>query len=247
MKTIYLISLILVLGTCTKPVETPEPCIDGDGNLYPTIQIGRQLWMQENLRTTKFNNGDAIKNETDLSFWWEPLKTKLPYYCWPHNDSAQYARPYGAIYNGFAVVPQLNGSRNICPAGWHVPSEAEWKELLNYLGGLYDAGGKLKEVGTAHWLAPNLGATNSSGFTAISAADIRTTMDNTFHNTKGEYATFLSSTLSEPVPEVKPNVYLPALYCIGLKYDKIEADNGYTPSEHGNSVRCICDVKFPAK
>ncbi len=242
MKTIYLISLILVLGTCTKPVETPEPCIDGDGNLYPTIQIGRQLWMQENLRTTKFNNGEPIKKETDSSIWCNPQLPKKPLYCWTYNDPVRYSQPYGALYNGMVVIGQLNGGKNVCPAGWHVPTTNDWLELTRTLGGIYDAGGKLKETGFVHWAKPNSGATNSSGFTAVS--NIRKTDHDYYQPILGVQAMLWTSTLNGPIREG----YFPQVNVFMLIYDKLEGNIGLSfYSIEGLPVRCICDVKLPVK
>lgn len=132
---------------------------DIDGNIYHTVQIGDQIWMVENLRTTRYRNGDPIPNITDKTAW-QSLTTGG--YCWYNNDSKN--KPvYGALYNWFAV----NDSRNLAPEGWHVPSHQEWTVLWDYLGGWKIAGGKLKETGTLHWKNPNNGATNESGFCAL--------------------------------------------------------------------------------
>ena len=133
---------------------------DIDGNVYNTVTIGTQVWMVENLKTTKYRNGDPIANVTDNAAW-AALATGA--YCWYNNDATTYKATYGALYNWYAVAD----SRNIAPAGWHVPTDAEWTTLTDYLGGESVAGGKLKETGTSHWLSPNTGATNSSLFTAV--------------------------------------------------------------------------------
>ena len=131
---------------------------DIDGNVYPTIGIGSQYWTTENLKTTTFNDGTAIPLVTDNSEW-EFLVG--PGYCWFNNDEAS-REVYGALYNWYVVV-----SSKLPPAGWHVSTDAEWTILETYLGGLTEAGGKLKESGTEHWLTPNTGATNETGFTAL--------------------------------------------------------------------------------
>ena len=132
---------------------------DVDGNIYATIGIGDQTWMAENLKTTKYNDDTDIPLVTDGSEW-DNLTT--PGYCWYDNDQATYGDTYGALYNWYTVE-----TGNLCPTGWHVPTEAEWTELTDYLGGESVAGGKLKETGTSHWESPNEGATNESGFTAL--------------------------------------------------------------------------------
>lgn len=138
--------------TTTNPVV-----FDIDGNGYDTIHIGSQIWMKQNLNTTRFRNGDQINNVTSS---WSNLYSSA--YCNLNNDTSQ-AYIYGRIYNGYAVVD----SRNLCPIGWHIPSDSEWTILENYLGGSSFAGGKLKEVGLSHWPSPNTNATNESKFTAL--------------------------------------------------------------------------------
>jgi uncharacterized protein (TIGR02145 family) len=131
---------------------------DLDGNTYKTIKIGNQIWMAENLKTTKFNDGAAIPLVIDNAAW---LGLNTPAYCWYDNDSI-YKNLYGALYNGYSV-----NTGKLCPTGWHVSSDTEWSALITYLGGDNIAGGKLKEKGTSHWSSTNPGATNESGFTAL--------------------------------------------------------------------------------
>jgi len=132
-------------------------CTDGDNNNYPVVEIGNQVWMAENLKTTRYKNGTAIPLVADNAEW-NNLTT--PAYCWYDNNELIYKDAYGALYNWYTV-----NTGNVCPSGWHVPADAELATLTNYLGGLTDGGGKLKETGTTHWLSPNIGATNESGFT----------------------------------------------------------------------------------
>ena len=136
---------------------------DIEGNIYKTILIGTQVWMAENLCITRYNDNTAIPIVTDNTAW-EDLTS--PGYCWYSNDSSTYASTYGALYNYYTVAD--TNSRNVCPVGWHVPSDAEWLTLSTYLGGTTAAGGKMKEAGLAHWNAPNTDATNESGFTGLS-------------------------------------------------------------------------------
>ena len=138
----------------------PGPLTDADGNVYHTITIGTQVWSVENLKTTKYRNGDAIANVTEYASW-AALTTGA--YCWYNNDATTYKTTYGALYNWYAVAD----SRNIAPKGWHVASDADWTILTNLWGGESIAGGKLKETGTAHWITPNIDATNETGFTAL--------------------------------------------------------------------------------
>ncbi|MFN5305549.1 MAG: FISUMP domain-containing protein, partial [Bacteroidota bacterium] len=137
---------------------------DQDGNVYKTIVIGTQEWMAENLRAKTYRNGVAIPLVTDSAQWAANYNngTTLPMMCWYNNDSATYACPYGKLYNWYAVT----SSNNVCPTGWHVPSDAEWTTLTTFLGGENVAGGKMKSTGTQYWASPNT-ADNSSGFSGL--------------------------------------------------------------------------------
>jgi uncharacterized protein (TIGR02145 family) len=133
---------------------------DIEGNVYQTIGIGSQVWMAENLKTTTFSDGSAIPLVEDSIEW--TLQFVDPAYCWYDNDEEKYKDTYGALYNFRTVM-----TGKLCPSGWHVPSNDEWTILETFLGGRDVAGGMLKEAGTEHWLSPNTGATNESGFTAL--------------------------------------------------------------------------------
>ncbi len=165
-------------GTETKEayihVETPGGCpatvTDIDGNRYNTLLIGEQCWMRENLRVTHYPNGDAIPHVTDWGVWAALGDNNTDdAYCYYENDPSSV---YGGLYTYAAAIGD-NWARDnaegqgICPEGWHLPTDGEWSVLVDYLGGKWSAGGKMKEVGTAHWRSPNTGATNESGFTAL--------------------------------------------------------------------------------
>jgi uncharacterized protein (TIGR02145 family) len=135
---------------------------DIDGNSYSTVTIGTQTWMASNLKTTKFNNGTAIPNVTADAMWGSLF---APAYAWYNNDAATYqAGAYGALYNFYAVQ-----AGNLCPVGWHVPTDGERQTLSDFLGGDFVSGGKLKEIGLTNWQTPNTGATDEVGFTALPA------------------------------------------------------------------------------
>ena len=151
-------------GIIFNPNLTYGSVSDNDGNTYKTILIGTQTWMAENLKTTKYSDGTAISNVTNNTTW-TGLTTGA--YCWYNNDAATNKATYGALYNWLAVDATANGGKNVCPTGWHVPTDAEWTTMTTYLGGESVAGGKLKETGTTHWRSPNTGATNETGFTAL--------------------------------------------------------------------------------
>jgi uncharacterized protein (TIGR02145 family) len=136
---------------------------DNDGNVYKTVIIGTQVWMAENLKTTKFNDNSNIPNITDRSSW---VSLVTPGYCW-YNNAAAAKDIVGGLYNWYTVK-----TGKLCPSGWHVPTDSEWETLSVYLGGASVAGGKLKETGTTNWLTPNTGTTNESGFTALPGGKI---------------------------------------------------------------------------
>jgi uncharacterized protein (TIGR02145 family) len=149
-------------GTIWKSMRGTAACISPS---LPSVTICNQIWMQKNLDVSTYRNGDNIPQETDPTAW-ASLTTGA--WCWYNNDSASYASTYGKLYNWYAV----NDSRGLAPLGWHVPSDSEWLTLGACLGGDSIAGGKMKEAGTVHWLSPNTGADNSSGFTGLPAGYI---------------------------------------------------------------------------
>jgi uncharacterized protein (TIGR02145 family) len=156
-KVSGVILLIVLIQSCKK--ETDNSITDSDGNVYNnTVTIGTQVWMTENLKTAKYSNGDSIGTTTlDIS------NESAPKYQWAYNADERMVATYGRLYTWYAVTD----SRNICPTGWHVPTDEDWTTLTTFLGGEEIAGGKLKETGTAHWLIPNAEATNETHFTAL--------------------------------------------------------------------------------
>lgn len=211
------------IGTCygnqitaTTSLADPNKVTDIDGNEYSTIKIGNQLWMASNLKTTKYRNGDIIANVSNTSLW-QTLSTGA----WCNFDNlASNGNTYGHLYNGYAVLD----SRNIAPDGWHVPTDAEWEELVTYLGGASVAGGKMKELGNNHWSSPNSGATNESGFNALPAG---------FSNSQGwnlfTYTYFWSST------EYSSN----QSWHRTLHNSETSIDRTYNSKNLGFSIRCI--------
>jgi uncharacterized protein (TIGR02145 family) len=200
----------LVSGTVT----------DLDSNVYNTVIIGKQVWMAENLKTTKYRNGDPIPNITDI-VGWKDLTTGA--YC-NHNNDVKRGEIYGRLYNWYAV----NDKRNIAPKGWHIPTDADWKILANSLGGEKVAGGKVKEAGTAHWESPNLGATNESGFTAIGGSS-RSIKDNfIILGTREAWWSSTENSKDEAVTYETMSIHY-ALW--RSQFDK----------RTGNSVRCVKD------
>jgi len=158
--------------TCGAPnIHNPNlnygSMTDQEGHVYKTIVIGTQEWMAENLNTSIYRNGDAIPTGLSNADWSNTINTQQGAWAYYNND-VSYACPYGKLYNWYACVD----SRNLCPLGWHVPTDAEWTVLTNYLGGETIAGGKMKTTGTSEattglWYGPNTEATNSSGFSGV--------------------------------------------------------------------------------
>jgi uncharacterized protein (TIGR02145 family) len=154
-RILGIIIIIFLVPSCKK--ENNNSIIDADGNVYTSVIIGTQVWLVENLKTTRYKDGTSIQNITDKNTWSNSITLG---YCWYDNNISN-KDTYGALYNWYAL-----NTGKLCPTGWHVPSEAEWTTLITYLDGESIAGGKLKEVGTTHWTSPN-NATNETGFTAL--------------------------------------------------------------------------------
>ena len=123
------------------------------------------MWLVENLKTTKFNDGSSIPNVTDNTSW-NNLTTGA--YC-DYNNSTANTAVYARLYNWYVVAD----TKKICPTCWHVATDAECTALTSFLGGESVAGGKLKETDTTHWNAPNTGATDTHGFKALPAGERR--------------------------------------------------------------------------
>jgi uncharacterized protein (TIGR02145 family) len=204
---------------------------DIDGNVYQTVMIGDQEWMAENLRVTHYRNSDPIPHVTDGGAW-SGLSTGA--YC-EYDNNPSHVETYGRLYNWYAV----DDSRNIAPAGWHVPSDDEWKQLEMYLGMSQaeadavgsrgtDEGGKLKESGTTHWSPPNEGATNERGFTALPGGN--RSYDGDF-NYVGSNAGFWCSTEYN-----SSNAWYR-----GLSHDGSQVYRFSSAKRDGISVRCVRD------
>lgn len=147
----------LYLSSCNREGYVDNGIvIDIDGNIYHSVHIGNQVWMLENLNVTHFRNGEVIP----LATKWQNPDTAV--YC-NFNNTDSLSKTYGKLYNWYAA----HDKRNIAPVGWHVPTESDWQTLIAFLGGENFAGGKLKEKGIRHWLKPNTGASNESGFTGL--------------------------------------------------------------------------------
>jgi uncharacterized protein (TIGR02145 family) len=188
---------------------------DTDGNVYKTVHIGNQTWMAENLKTARLNDGALIPMVSDNTEW---SNVNASARCWYNNDSVNN-RLYGALYNYYAVE-----TKKLCPVGWHVPEDGEWNLLRRFLGDSV-AGVKLKESGPVHWPYPNLGANNSSGFSAIPGS------------LRSDHGGFIGNNLAA------------WWSATSLQYWYVTAESGdllhnNTTAQGGLSIRCINDTSY---
>jgi len=193
---------------------------DIDGNIYNTITIGAQIWMKENLKATHFNNGDFIPTTT------LPVGVdSASLFQWPYNDDGNNVNIYGRLYTWYTVV----NSNNVCPAGWHVPSDSEWLALGNFLGGDTVAGDKLKEAGTIHWLATESTVDNSSSFTALPGGF------------RGNPTNFINMGLQGVFWSATPwgSSAFQRAYCFILKAENSSLSESVGVANCGMSVRCL--------
>jgi uncharacterized protein (TIGR02145 family) len=210
-----------------NPDKTYGTMTDQQGNVYKTIVIGTQEWMAENLKTTFYRNGDAIANVTD-DVQWSGLTTGAWSY---YNNDSQYDCPYGKLYNWYAVTDP----RNVCPTGWHVPTDAESSILINYLdpnaaGGdnFNIASGKMKSTGIQYWISPNVAADNSSGFSGLPSGG---------RYDDGSFNYFGGSGISWSTTETVTNL----AWVRYLRYYDSAANRGTWTKLGGFSVRCLRD------
>ena len=193
-------------------------CVDIDGNTYQSVKIGTQVWMKENLKTTKYKNGTLIPSGLSSAAWQATTFGA----CVDYNNAPANATIYGKLYNWYAVADVAG----LCPVNWHVPSDSEWTTLSTYLGGDAIAGGAMKEAGFAHWGSANTGATNSSGFTALPGGLL-----NPDGVTFGGDGSWWSSTAYDA-----SNVWYPYLISSLSNYGRSVDDKRV-----GHSVRCVKD------
>lgn len=217
--------IFLMISSCSDDSKiddnTTTDITDMDGNVYHSVVIGNQEWMVENLKTTKYRNGDPIPIISDTTQWTN-LTTGA--YCNYNNDTSNVPT-YGRLYNWYAV----NDSRNIAPIGWHVTSDSDWTTLITFLGDSAVAGGKLKEADTTHWRSPNVGATNDSGFTALPGG-YRAAPTGRFHHIRN--LGFWWSTTESNLTDA---------WDIWLYYNQGDVFRNYNTKTYGFSVRCVKD------
>lgn len=187
---------------------------------YPSVTICSQKWMDKNLDVTTYRNGDTIAYVTNSTAW-AALTTGA--WCYYNNDPSTNAT-YGKLYNWYAV----NDSRGLTPAGWHVPSDAEWTILETCLGGSSVAGGAIKVTGTTTWTSPNTGATNSSGFAGLPGG---------LRNNVGQFLSVGGNSYWWSSTEN----FTSFAWFRSLVYSNGSIGSSYTTKQYGFSVRCIRD------
>jgi uncharacterized protein (TIGR02145 family) len=208
----------------TLQVETGNPTSTltdpRDGKVYTIVQIGSRWWMAQNLNYGTRITAHYMQKDNGI-----PEK-----YCYDDDESG--CDIYGGLYQWGETMQYdtVEVAQGICPPGWHVPTVAEWNDLIGYLGGDSITGGKLKLYGTMYWDAPNTGASNVSGFTAIGAGN--TIFNNGMSVLKNQQTEFWSSYLDLPYFNTKT---------IELRYDSKEAIHAPEERRTGISVRCIKD------
>jgi len=217
-------------------MQAEDGVMDVDANHYDAVVIGTQIWMAQNLKVTHYPNGDPISNVTDNTDWANLADDNTnEAYCYFNNNSGNEADTYGALYTYAAAIADnwtkdKVENQGICPDGWHLPNNAEWDELSNFLGGSDVAGGKLKEAGTTHWNSPNTGATNESGFTAIGSG-YRRYNNGYFYSLKQINNIWSADELNSTIA----NYY----HLRDNNSQLIRPENG--TKSHGYSVRCVKD------
>lgn len=211
---------------------------DIDGNTYETVFIGEQCWMAENLKVTKYSNGKLIPQIPEDRDWSKLGDNNADdAYCYYNNNENKEADSYGALYTWAAAMgdnatssnTNPSGIRGICPRGWHLPSELEWNQLADFLGGETVAGGMMKRAGVTHWLSPNRGGDNSSGFNALPGG-YRYYDDGSF-NIIGYDGYYWSSTESSKS----------SAWYRGMSFDSASLTGNDSNKSYGFSVRCLKD------
>jgi uncharacterized protein (TIGR02145 family) len=202
---------------------------DIDGNTYNTVSIGTQCWTKENLRVRKYNDGNSIPFILSVPTWSGVTYGAHTIYAF---DSTSNLVNYGYLYNWYAAIGvATSGStiyKNICPTGWHVPSDSEWTTLTTYLSGNNVAGSKMRTTGTSLWTSPNTGADNSSGFSGLPGGSRGSTGSFGYINSN---SFFWSTT----------DIYGSNAYVLSLAHNDNGVGRGFGSSTYpyGASVRCL--------
>ncbi|MGB0870226.1 MAG: FISUMP domain-containing protein [Flavobacteriales bacterium] len=213
---LFIISILSVIALNSKA----QTVTDIDGNVYNTVIIGTQKWMQKNLKVTRFNNGIEIPT-TSL-----PVNNDtMALYQWAFDEDTSNINIYGRLYTWNIV----NSNDNVCPVGWKVPNNSDWDVLKNFLGGEFIAGGKMKEMGTTHWLITDSLVTNSSGFTGLGSG---TRGNPSGFSNLDERGSFWSATPFGSPGFPRGNVY-------SLVANNNALLSSVAVAQNGKSIRCI--------
>jgi len=198
------------------------PTVNYEGQVYNTVQIGTQCWLKENLNVGTMINGSQNQANNQV----------IEKYC--YNNDPGKCSIYGGLYQWDELMQYTNqaGARGICPPGWHVPKQEEWNALVEFLGGIGVAGGKMKDVGTLHWNPPNVGATNESGFTALPGGS---RPGSSYFTDLGNTANFWSST----------EAYTTYAWLLTLVTYDAGVLTSYNPKTNAVSARCIMEPPPP--
>ena len=218
-------TFLMIIDPVFAPTSGYGPDIyDIDHHTIKTVYIGTQQWMAENLKVTRYNDGTTITYITDNAQWQSNISGAWAYY---NNEEYNNAK-YGKLYNWYAVSPTTNGNKNVCPTGWHLPSDAEWTVLTDYLGGGSVAGSKMKEVGNTGWFTGNSDATNTSLFTGLPGGSRNN--DGNYDNI-GSVGNWWSSS----------EYYTNAAWIRSLSTFNGDAGRNSIDKQDGLSVRCLRD------
>jgi uncharacterized protein (TIGR02145 family) len=221
---LIVMGLVLILTNSCK--KDDNNITDIDGNLYHSVTIGTQVWMVENLKISKYRNGDLIGTTTPATLY--IFGESTPKYQWAYDGNESNVATYGRLYTWYAV----SDSRNVCPTGWHVPTDAEWITLTTFLGADSVAGGKLKETGTTHWTTPNKGATNETGFTALPGGGRGSRVQFGFNSISNDGNWWSSTEYSDTIAYIVPLWYSSSYLYIS---------RWVSAKQDGYSVRCLKD------
>jgi uncharacterized protein (TIGR02145 family) len=217
MKMANLAALVIIFMFSAVSASFGQSVKDIDGNIYNTIHVGKQVWMGENLKTTKFNDGSKIPLVSDKKIW---SKLTTPGYCWFNNDQERKDE-YGALYNFYSVE-----TKKLCPTGWHVPSQSEITNLITFLGDQNLAGNRIKEAGLVHWKNSITIVNNEFEFTALPGGF---RLYSGAYSEDGEYGVWWSSTSYESTQA----------WNMGLYFNSTKLYNGHDIRQAGFSVRCL--------
>ena len=212
-----------MLFSIVLPELAGQTVKDVQGNIYKTVTIGEQTWMAENLKTSKYNDGSAIPLVSKNRIW---SILRSPGFCWYDKDIIN-KNIHGALYNWYTVI-----TGKLCPVGWHVPTDAEWTTLINFLGGMGVAGTKLKESSNTNTAQSSSEPTNESGFTALPGGF---RFDDGLYSSSGKTGDWWTSTEND-----KDRI---AAFTYTVGYFSGNVSRILCSKKCGFSVRCIQDKK----